>query len=166
MVLVRWCWFCFKYLLDVIFCLHIVALDIYWCEKKVILLLLCMVGGFKSFFCIQFGNYCLETSWNHQLVKPYSMNPDRCPKKEQASVVHLSLRIQSPCQMMIGVYNRLLSKVFRFHYHSQKVIGSLGCCKSFGFREYQGIYVLGLFYQWFPSLKRQSRLLQFGGWAL
>ena len=30
-----------------------------------------------------------------------------------------SLRIQSPCQMMIGVYNHLLSKVFRFCYHSQ-----------------------------------------------
>ena len=40
----------------------------------------------------------------------------------------LSLRIQSPCQMMIGVYNHLLSKVFRFHYYSQKVIGSLGIC--------------------------------------
>ena len=38
----------------------------------------------------------------------------------------LALRIQSPSQMMIGVYNRLLRKVFRFHYHSQKVIGSLG----------------------------------------
>ena len=37
-----------------------------------------------------------------------------------------SLGIQSPCQMMIGVYNHLLSKVFRCHYHSQKVIGSLG----------------------------------------
>ena len=36
------------------------------------------------------------------------------------------LGIQSPCQMMIGVYNHLLSKVFGFHYHSQKVIGSLG----------------------------------------
>ena len=36
------------------------------------------------------------------------------------------LRIQSPSQMMIGVYNHLLRKVFRFHYHSQKVIGSLG----------------------------------------
>ena len=35
-------------------------------------------------------------------------------------------RIQSPCQMMIGVHNHLLSKVFRFHYHSQQVIGSLG----------------------------------------
>ena len=37
-----------------------------------------------------------------------------------------SLGIQSPCQMMIGVYNHLLTKVFRFHYHSQKVIGSMG----------------------------------------
>ena len=41
----------------------------------------------------------------------------------------LTLGIQSPCQMMIGVYNHLLSKVFRFHYHSQKVIGSLGSNK-------------------------------------
>ena len=32
-----------------------------------------------------------------------------------------SLGIQSPCQMMI----HLLSKVFRYHYHSHKVIGSL-----------------------------------------
>ena len=38
----------------------------------------------------------------------------------------LSLRIQSPCQMMIGVCNHLLRKVFRFHYQSQKVIGSPG----------------------------------------
>ena len=37
-----------------------------------------------------------------------------------------SLGIQSPCQMMIGVYNHLLIKVFRLHFHSQKVIGSLG----------------------------------------
>ena len=29
---------------------------------------------------------------------------------------------------MLGVYNHLLRKVFRFHYHSQKVIGSLGIC--------------------------------------
>ena len=28
--------------------------------------------------------------------------------------------------MMIGVFNRLVSIVFRFHYHSQKMIGSLG----------------------------------------
>ena len=40
--------------------------------------------------------------------------------------IYISLRIQSASQMMIGVYNHLLSKVFRFHYHSQKVIGSLG----------------------------------------
>ena len=38
----------------------------------------------------------------------------------------MALGIQSPCQWMIGVSNHLLSKVFRFHYHSQKVIGSLG----------------------------------------
>ena len=37
-----------------------------------------------------------------------------------------ALGIQSPCQRMIGVYNHLMSIVFRFHYHSQKVIGSLG----------------------------------------
>ena len=37
-----------------------------------------------------------------------------------------SLGIQSYSQMMIGVSNHLLSIVFRFHYHSQKVIGSLG----------------------------------------
>ena len=30
-----------------------------------------------------------------------------------------SLGIQSTCQRMIGVYNHLLRKVFRFHYHSQ-----------------------------------------------
>ena len=42
-----------------------------------------------------------------------------------------SLGIQSPCQMMFGVYNHLLRKVFRFHYHSQKVIGSIGLVSSF-----------------------------------
>ena len=44
--------------------------------------------------------------------------------------LYLALGIQSPCQMMIGVYNHLLRKVFRLHYHSQKVIGSLGWCRS------------------------------------
>ena len=34
--------------------------------------------------------------------------------------------------MVIGVYNHLLRKVFRFHYHSQKVIGSLGIYGSYG----------------------------------
>ena len=37
-----------------------------------------------------------------------------------------SLGIQSYSQLMIGVSNHLLSIVFGFHYHSQKVIGSLG----------------------------------------
>ena len=37
-----------------------------------------------------------------------------------------ALGIQSSCQRMIWVYNHLLNKVFRFHYHYQKVIGSLG----------------------------------------
>ena len=41
-----------------------------------------------------------------------------------------SLGIQSLCQMMIGVYNHLLKKVFRFYYHSQKAIGSLGHHKN------------------------------------
>ena len=38
----------------------------------------------------------------------------------------LSLGIQSYSQLMIGMSNHLLSMVFRFHDHSQKVIGSLG----------------------------------------
>ena len=40
--------------------------------------------------------------------------------------------IQSPCQKMIGLYNHLLSKVYRFHNHCQKVIGFLGveCCHT------------------------------------
>ena len=42
------------------------------------------------------------------------------------NVAHNSRGIQSPCQMMIGVYSHIPRKVFRFHYHSQKVIGSLG----------------------------------------
>ena len=50
---------------------------------------------------------------------------DGIPKKNQKRL-SFSLRIQSPCQMMIGVYNYLLSKVFRFHYHSHKVIGLVG----------------------------------------
>ena len=32
---------------------------------------------------------------------------------------------------MIGVYNHLLSKVFRFHYHSQEVIGFLQTYRNF-----------------------------------
>ena len=46
---------------------------------------------------------------------------------EGVNIIYIyTLGIQSPCQMMIGVYNHLLRKVFRFHYHSQKVIGSIG----------------------------------------
>ena len=44
----------------------------------------------------------------------------------ESNIQNTTLRIQSPSQMMIGVYDHLLRKVFRFHYHSQKVIGSLG----------------------------------------
>ncbi len=39
-----------------------------------------------------------------------------------------SLGIQSYSQLMIGVSNHLLSIVFRFHFHSQKVIGSSLLC--------------------------------------
>ena len=51
----------------------------------------------------------------------------RCQQciQKHPKLIH-ALGIQSPCQRMIGVYNHLLRKVFRFHYHSQKVIGSLG----------------------------------------
>ena len=43
---------------------------------------------------------------------------------------NFSLRIQSPSQMVIGVYNHLLGKVFRFH---ETILsfgepGSLGSC--------------------------------------
>ena len=48
--------------------------------------------------------------------------------------IYRSVGIQSPCQRMIGVYNHLLSRVFRFHYYSQKVIGSLG------YRGYSSFY--------------------------
>ena len=41
-----------------------------------------------------------------------------------------SLGIQSYSQLMIGVSNHLLSIGLRFHYHSQKVIGSLGTGKQ------------------------------------
>ena len=48
-------------------------------------------------------------------------------------MVFKSLGIQSYSQMMIEVSNHLLSIVFRFHCHSQKVIGSLGNGMSVGF---------------------------------
>ena len=42
--------------------------------------------------------------------------------------LNISLGIQSYSQLMIGVSNHPLSIVFRFHYHVQKVTGSLGYC--------------------------------------
>ena len=42
---------------------------------------------------------------------------------------NMTLGIQLYSQMMIRVSNHLLSNVFRFHYHSQEVIGSLGWVK-------------------------------------
>ena len=39
-------------------------------------------------------------------------------------IYHGTLRIQSYCQRMIGVSNHLLSMVFWWHCHSQRVIGS------------------------------------------
>ena len=52
------------------------------------------------------------------------------PFSQGVNITNLSVRIQSPSQMMIGVYNHLLRKVFGFHYHSEKVIGSLGYIKN------------------------------------
>ena len=54
------------------------------------------------------------------------VRPDSILGLEKMRENGVSLGIQLPCQRMIGVYNHLLSKVFRFHYHSKKVIGSLG----------------------------------------
>ena len=72
--------------------------------------------------------------------------------REFSVMESLTLGIQSPCQMMIGVYNRLLSRVFRLHVHSQKVIGSLGI-HYYQIMEFiinrwshKGIHHLGLIY--------------------
>ena len=56
-------------------------------------------------------------------LEPYSFCKIAKPKKTRHILV--ALGIQSPCQRMIGMSNHLLSIVFGFHYHSQKVIGSL-----------------------------------------
>ena len=63
--------------------------------------------------------------------------------------VYVALGIQSPCQRMIGVYNHLLSKVFRFHCHSQKVIGSLG------------LLVSGLYFTSFRLVRASSLCMRF-----
>ena len=49
---------------------------------------------------------------------------------QNSFILSYTLGIQSYSQMMIGVSNHLLSIVLRFHYHSQKMIGSLGTCKK------------------------------------
>ena len=68
-----------------------------------------------------------------------------------------SLGIQSPCQRMIGVANRLLGKVFRFHYHSQNVIGSLGHGKCRYTYQSHGSYGVGNGTIYFR--KQKSRIL-------
>ena len=56
--------------------------------------------------------HIFQTCWNHHLVMFLVSTTN-------------TLGIQSYSQIMIGMFNHL-SIVFRFHYHSQEVIGSLG----------------------------------------
>ena len=61
---------------------------------------------------------CCRWYW----ILGYSRKTNECFLKINGwKMYFLSLGIQSYSQMMIGVYNNLLSIVFRFHYHSQKV---------------------------------------------
>ena len=48
------------------------------------------------------------------------------PGRDFILILKYTLGIQSYCQIMIGMLNHLLSKVLRFQYYSQEVIGSLG----------------------------------------
>ena len=66
------------------------------------------------------------TSYDISHRMPPLYPPFQVPGASCFASADSALGIQSPCQRMIGVYNHLLRKVFRFHYHSQKVIGSLG----------------------------------------
>ena len=63
--------------------------------------------------------FCHKSTWGRE-------QSTMCLETLYPHVIIYTLGIQSPCQMMIGVHNHLLRKVFRFRYHSQKVIGSLG----------------------------------------
>ena len=63
---------------------------------------------------------------NNGSLKPYEQMDDLGGKIPYFWKHPYTLGIQFPCQRMIGVYNHFLRKVFRFHYHSQKVTGSLG----------------------------------------
>ena len=85
-----------------------------------------LVGGFNPFqkYARQIGSFL------HVEMKIFLKIYELPPPGNSAGDLFwdkngYTLRIQSPSQMMIGVYNDLLRKVFRFHYHSQKVIGSL-----------------------------------------
>ena len=63
---------------------------------------------------------------NRQNVEDGALNPLKViVTSGDKPKCYLSLGIQSYSEMMIGVSNHL-SIVFRFHYHSQKVIGCLG----------------------------------------
>ena len=70
------------------------------------------------FFC--------SNGWGCSTAKLQTYHPTKIPTNKTTLGEIVSLGIQSPCQKMIGVSNHLLRKVYRFHYHSQKVIGSLG----------------------------------------
>ena len=75
-----------------------------------------------------------DPPWASPESKPQSPKVVRCrlsppPPGNMGSSKIQPLGIQSPSQRMIGVHIHLLNKVFRFHYHSQKVIGSLGNVK-------------------------------------
>ena len=120
-------------------------------------------------------------------LSPAPIDPDTCwgglcSWTFQFSIemcMYISLRIQAPCQMMIGVYNHLLSKVFRFHYHSQKVIGSLGHIQiyTYIYTEYEKImkiyissHPVQLTFQIAPDLsmlqKSDIRHLQLNWWPV
>ena len=71
--------------------------------------------------CLQKNPLEPSSNWSGR-ANPFSLQP--MPLRLE----NLSLGIQSYSQLLIGVSNHLLSKVFRFHYHSQKVNGSLGYC--------------------------------------
>jgi len=70
---------------------------------------------------IQYTSYSIASTFDNKNRDPFEVD-----MKLNGWHKFLSLGIQLYSQMMIGVFNHLLSIVFRFHYHSQKMIGSLG----------------------------------------
>ena len=85
----------------------------------------CIPGGCLGFLKHQPEHSSTSVRWEMDPGNRGDWN-SKSQRLEELEGQFLSLGIQSPCQMMIGMYNPLLSKVFRFHYHSQKVIGSPG----------------------------------------